>query len=95
MFTRSVYKLTHSRKNGQGIIKFMKEPDVERYTVITSTKVKIKPQVPVPGRESVLYSTKTVQIFHTKEAGLTEYNRQQARLEFHGWERRIPNGGKI
>lgn len=92
MFTRSNYKLNTARKDGQGVIKFLKEPNVERYTVITQTKVRISPSVPIPGRDSVLYSTRTVQTFSSKDAGLAEYNRQQARLQYHGWERKIPNG---
>lgn len=92
MFTRSIYKFESPKKDGKGVIKFIKDPNVESYTVVTQTQMRIRPNVPVPGRETVLYSTRTVQRFHNKDAGLTEYNRQQARLEYHGWERKVPNG---
>lgn len=92
MFTRSIYKFDSQAKEGKGVIKFIKDENVESYTVITQTQMRINPKVPVPGRETVLYSTRTVQRFHSKEAGLNEYTRQQARLEHHGWERKIPNG---
>lgn len=94
MFTRSVYRFKSERKDGQGVVKFLKEPNSERYTVITQTKMKIAPSVPIPGRESVMYSTRTLQTFHSKEAGLAEYNRQQARLQYHGWERKVPRNAR-
>ena len=86
-FTKSLYKLESPQKDGKGNIKFIKDQGRERYTVVTQTAVTITRQVRVPDREAVLYSTKTVQIFHSKASALAEYNRQQARLEHHGWER--------
>lgn len=95
MFTRSIYQFDSAHKQGNGVVKFMREGNTNRWTVITKTIMRIVPKVKVPGRDSITYSTKTVQVFHTEIAALSEYNRQRSRLEYGGWERKIPVKGKV
>lgn len=90
MFTRSLYQFKSPKKNGSAVVKFMREGNLNRWTVLTKTLMRISPKVPVPGRDSITYSTKTVQVFHSEPAALAEYNRQQSRLEYGGWTRKVP-----
>lgn len=85
LFTKTRYYMALPNKKGEAVVKLIKEPNVPTFTVIMQTKVRIFPKVPIPGRESILYTTRMIQQFHNKEAALAEYNREQARLQHSGW----------
>lgn len=85
MFTRMNYKLDTPTKNGYAVVKLMGSD--RAFTLITKTVVHRFPKVPIPGRDSITYTTKLVQTFHNELSAVTEYNRQKAHLEHASWER--------